>query len=122
MKKLILVVFISVLGVAHAANVPDLSENDARDILAQAGVSDPIILAVIYNSSAPQLNLSSGNEIVTVIYTQFNNDAGSSTASSTTMLYSHYDKQWMILLRTNDGAGYRRVTEDGDEVIQSPQN
>ena len=122
MKKCILFACIFFFGVAHAAKVPDLSENDARRLLEQGGANNPNILAVIYNSNAPRLNLDSGNEIVTVIYTQYNEEAGTSTASSSTMVYSHYDKQWIILIPTNDNSGYFRVTEDGAEVVQSTGN
>ena len=42
--------------------------------------ANPTVLAIVYNSSAPRLNLQSGAEIATLIYTEESEEAGSSAS------------------------------------------
>jgi hypothetical protein len=119
MKKLVAILLIFSACAAYAAKVPDLSEKVAQAILEQGGSANPKVLAIVYKSTSPRLQLEAGEEIATVLYTQIDAQTNQSKATSTTFLYSHINKEWMILIPTNDDTGYFRVTEDGAEVVQS---
>ena len=119
MKKLVAILLMFSACAAYAAKVPDLSEKVARAILEQGGSANPKVLAIVYKSTSPRLQLEAGEEIATVLYTQIDAQTNQSKATSTTFLYSHIDKEWMILIPTNDDTGYFRVTEDGAGVVQS---
>lgn len=119
MKKLIAILLILCAGAAWAAKVPDLSEKVAAAILVQGGAVNPKVLAIVYKSSSPRLQLEAGEEIATVLYTQVDAQTNQSKATSTTFLYSHIDNEWMILIPTADDTGYFKVTEDSAEVVQS---
>ena len=119
MKRIAFIMLALAVSAAHAAKVPDLSEKVAQAILEQGGSVNPRVLAIVYKSTSPRLQLEAGEEIATVLYTQVDAQTNQSKATSTTFLYSHIDKRWMILIPTNDDSGYFRVTEDGAEVVQS---
>jgi hypothetical protein len=120
MKRLLTTLLLIVLvPAAYAAKVPDLSENVAQKILEQGGSVNPRVLAIVYKSTSPRLQLDAGEEIATVLYTQIDAQTNQSRAISTTFLYSHITNEWMILVPTNDDSGYFMITENSSEVVQS---